>query len=169
MSQLTRRQLRRLIKEEYYNINRDRRQLNEGVVLTALAYAGIAALSAVGMYVALVPPGIDVGGDETIDPHAMNRYHSGDYNTLVDIVEDIGQDVESGMTEEQAVKKNLINNAAGARAIARAQRSSQSSRPRDGIERHQFSGYPVDPRDDDYAERKYRHGVFGGMGDYRDM
>ena len=169
MSQLTRRQLRRLIKEEYYKISRDRRQLNEGVVLSALAYAGIAALSAVGMYIALVPPGIDVGGDETIDPHAMNRYHSGDYNTLVDVVEDIGHDVESGMTEQEAVKKNLINNAEGARAIARAQKSSRPSRPRDGIERHPASGYPVDPRDDDYAERKYRHGVFGGMGDYRDM
>lgn len=168
--QLTRRQLRRLIKEEYYRIN-NRRQLNEGFILTGLAYAGLAALTAVGIYISLVPPGIDIGEDETIDPHAMNRYHGGDYNTLTDIVEDIGRDVESGMSEEQAVKKNLQNNAEGAIAIAKAPKSSTDRYvpPRDGIERHPASGYPVDPRDDDYAERKYRHGVFGGMGDYRDM
>jgi hypothetical protein len=127
-------------------------QLNEGVVLTALAYLGIGALSALGMFVAFSRPGIDPGGDydETIDPSAMNRYRG-----LESTFEDIGQEVQKGSTPKQAVIKSLKKNQSAAQQISTL--SQQNGGPSVsqvlGSSRSQY--VPEVPDDSDIQSRKY--------------
>jgi hypothetical protein len=153
---MSRSQLRRLILQEMRTLSgrptRTTNQLNEGVVLTALAYLGIGALSALGMFVAFSRPGIDPGGDydETIDPSAMNRYRG-----LESTFEDIGQEVQKGSTPKQAVIKSLKKNQSAAQQISTL--SQQNGGPSVsqvlGSSRSQY--VPEAPDDSDIQSRKY--------------
>jgi hypothetical protein len=115
---ITRRQLRRMLLHEVRVLANqqysNRRQLNEGPILTTLAYLGLGALTTLGILVAYARPGLDVGdGTETYDPNAMNRYHG-----IEDALEDIGQEVKSGKSPQQAVTSGLKKNASAAQKIS---------------------------------------------------
>jgi len=176
--QLTRRHLRQLIREEYYNVSRQRRPLNEGLGIgTALAFSGAAMIASLGLAaLSARASGYRKDYEAEVDAGRMSRSTQEMLSIMNFILdgypessEKVAKDVESGVKPEDAVKAELQQNSELADAIVSMSDIDIPSRPSDGIERHEHSGYPVDPEDDDYYERKYRHGFFGGMGDMRDM
>ena len=118
---ISRKELRSLILKEIKVLSGqkkdERRQLNEGAILTALGYLGVGALSALGMFVAFSRPGIDPGDSDfdgdTLDPSAMNRYRG-----LESTFEEIGQEVQRGSSPKEAVVNSLKKNQSAAQQIS---------------------------------------------------
>ena len=175
---LSRKQLRKLIVEELDSANSQRRQLNEMTGMEMLAAApgvmiGLALFATTGIFV-LGEIGKDIDDfmnqtgafapkpESEVTKDLVNQAQTN--SNLKNAAEEVGERVQRGEDGEQAVRDVLARDSKAAEAV----RSAFTSSSRGGIPRH-ASGFPEDPEDDDFYERKYRGGIFGGMGDYRDM
>ena len=111
---LSRMQLRSLLLKEVRTLSkrpaRRRRQLNEGAILTALAYLGIGALTTLGLFVAYHKP-----SRPEDNPDAYPEYQD---SSLDAVYEDIGRQVQTGKSARQAVVNSLKKNAAAASKIS---------------------------------------------------
>jgi hypothetical protein len=120
MSQLTRRQLRRLIKEEYYNVTKSK-QLNESA---AIAFAGLSAAAIVG--ITALTAHLDRQFNVPTDSLTGEPLYIQEYDVL-------GKAIIDGVKPKDAVVAALNKNS----KLADSFKSSTASEPYDEYEERQ--------------------------------